>query len=87
MYSILYTARRTLGNSSFNRVKHTHHLNISAIRDENLLRYERLKKKTYIRMLTNKGPLNLELHSDMVCKVDYDSFFSLYTLTAQHTVF
>ncbi|KAK2170351.1 hypothetical protein LSH36_3g17078 [Paralvinella palmiformis] len=38
----------------------------SAIRDENLLRYERLKKKTYIRMLTNKGPLNLELHSDMV---------------------
>ena len=43
-------------------------VNISAIRDENLVRYERLKKKTYIRILTNKGPLNLELHSDMVCR-------------------
>ena len=25
-----------------------------------------MKKKAYIRMITNYGPLNIELHSDMV---------------------
>ncbi len=41
-------------------------ISISAIVDEDKLRYERLKKKTYIRVMTSLGPLNLELHSDMV---------------------
>ena len=40
----------------------------SAIINEDILRYERLKKKTYIRMFTTKGQLNLELHSDKVPK-------------------
>jgi len=37
-----------------------------AIIDEDILRYERVKKKAYIRLVTNLGNLNLELHSDMV---------------------
>jgi len=37
-----------------------------AIVDEDILRYERLKKKAYVRLVTNHGNLNLELHSDMV---------------------
>lgn len=40
----------------------------AALIDEDLLRYERLKKKTYIRILTSLGTLNLELHSDYVPK-------------------
>ena len=31
-------------------------------------RYKRIKKKGYIRIVTNKGPLNLELHCDAVPK-------------------
>lgn len=31
-------------------------------------RYERVKKKGYIRLVTNLGPLNVELHCDMVPK-------------------
>lgn len=40
----------------------------SAIIDEDIIRYARVKKKAYVRMITNYGPLNLELHSDMVPK-------------------
>lgn len=38
----------------------------SAVIDEDVLRYERVKKKAYVRIVTTKGPINLELHSDMV---------------------
>ncbi|XP_049830102.1 RING-type E3 ubiquitin-protein ligase PPIL2 [Schistocerca gregaria] len=41
----------------------------AAIIDEDLVRYERVKKKGYVRLVTNLGPLNLELHCDMVPKV------------------
>lgn len=37
-----------------------------AIVDEDILRYVRVKKKAYVRLVTNLGNLNLELHSDMV---------------------
>jgi len=37
-----------------------------AIVDEDILRYVRVKKKAYIRLVTSLGNLNLELHSDMV---------------------
>lgn len=30
------------------------------------MRYERVKKKGYVRLVTNLGPLNVELHCDMV---------------------
>ncbi|KAJ1530985.1 hypothetical protein ONE63_005820 [Megalurothrips usitatus] len=40
----------------------------AAIVDEDLVRYERVKKKAYVRLYTNFGPLNLELHSDLVPK-------------------
>ncbi|XP_064612285.1 LOW QUALITY PROTEIN: RING-type E3 ubiquitin-protein ligase PPIL2-like [Liolophura sinensis] len=36
--------------------------------DEDLLRYERVKKKAYVRIVTSHGQLNLELFSDMVPK-------------------
>lgn len=35
--------------------------------DEDVLRYQFVKKKGYVRLHTNKGDLNLELHCDMVC--------------------
>ncbi|KAI8749034.1 RING-type E3 ubiquitin-protein ligase ppil2 [Biomphalaria glabrata] len=35
---------------------------------EDVLRYERVKKKGYVRLITNLGPLSLELHCDMVPK-------------------
>ena len=34
--------------------------------DEDVLRYERVKKKGYVRLNTNYGPLSIELHCDMV---------------------
>lgn len=34
--------------------------------DEDVLRYQFVKKKGYVRLHTNKGDLNLELHCDMV---------------------
>ncbi|XP_074641089.1 RING-type E3 ubiquitin-protein ligase PPIL2-like isoform X2 [Tubulanus polymorphus] len=40
----------------------------AAIVDEDILRYERVKKKSYIKLFTNLGTLNLELHSDQVPK-------------------
>ena len=46
----------------------THCCSFTALIDEDVLRYERVKKKGYVRMVTNKGPLNIELHCDMVPK-------------------
>ena len=40
----------------------------AAILDENVVRYQRIKKKGYLRLLTSFGPLNFELHCDMVPK-------------------
>lgn len=40
----------------------------AAIVEEDLVRYERVKKKSYVRLYTNFGILNLELHSDLVPK-------------------
>lgn len=40
----------------------------AAIIDEDVIRYERVKKKAYVRLTTSHGNLNLELHSDMVPK-------------------
>ncbi|KAF5271941.1 hypothetical protein FQA39_LY07958 [Lamprigera yunnana] len=39
-----------------------------AILHEDLVRYNRIKKKGYVRLVTNIGPLNLELHCDIVAK-------------------
>jgi len=44
--------------------------------DENKLIYEKIKKKAYVRMVTNKGNLNLELHSDHVPRT-CDNFLKL----------
>ncbi|XP_067951682.1 RING-type E3 ubiquitin-protein ligase PPIL2-like [Watersipora subatra] len=40
----------------------------AAVIDEDKLKYERVKKKGYARLNTNLGPLNIELHCDMVPK-------------------
>lgn len=40
----------------------------AAVVDEDLVRYERVKKKGYVRLLTNFGTLNLELYCDVVPK-------------------
>ncbi|XP_034192700.1 RING-type E3 ubiquitin-protein ligase PPIL2 [Osmia lignaria lignaria] len=40
----------------------------AAVIAEDLVRYERVKKKGYVRFLTNFGALNLELHCDLVSK-------------------
>ncbi|XP_012057135.1 PREDICTED: peptidyl-prolyl cis-trans isomerase-like 2 [Atta cephalotes] len=40
----------------------------AAVIAEDLVRYERVKKKGYVRFLTNFGALNLELYCDMVPK-------------------
>lgn len=40
----------------------------AAIIDEDVLRYREVKKKGYVRLTTNLGDLNLELHCDMVPK-------------------
>ncbi|KAL5017067.1 hypothetical protein ScPMuIL_006656 [Solemya velum] len=40
-----------------------------SIIDEDIIRYERVKKKGYVRLSTNYGNLNLELHCEMVPKV------------------
>lgn len=39
---------------------------LAAAIDEDVLRYQFVKKKGYVRLHTNKGDLNLELHCDMV---------------------
>lgn len=48
----------------------------AAIRDEDEIRYERVKKKGYLRINTNLGPLNLELFCDLVPKT-CDNFMNL----------
>ncbi|XP_033627166.1 RING-type E3 ubiquitin-protein ligase PPIL2-like [Asterias rubens] len=40
----------------------------AAVIDEDVIRYERVKKKGYVRLMTSKGVLNLELHCDLVKK-------------------
>ncbi|XP_031619618.1 RING-type E3 ubiquitin-protein ligase PPIL2 [Contarinia nasturtii] len=40
----------------------------AAILDDCIVRYERVKKKGYVRLNTNLGPLNIELYCDMVPK-------------------
>jgi peptidyl-prolyl cis-trans isomerase-like protein 2 len=40
----------------------------AAIREEDSVRYERVKKKAYLRIKTNFGPINLELHCDLIPK-------------------
>ncbi|XP_074094718.1 RING-type E3 ubiquitin-protein ligase PPIL2 [Cotesia typhae] len=40
----------------------------AAIIADDLVRYERVKKKGYVRLVTNFGTLNLELHCDIVPK-------------------
>ncbi|XP_015517116.1 RING-type E3 ubiquitin-protein ligase PPIL2 [Neodiprion pinetum] len=40
----------------------------AAIVEEDLVRYERVKKKGYVRFITNFGSLNLELYCDVVPK-------------------
>lgn len=40
----------------------------AAIIDEDILRYERVKKKAYVQLVTSHGNLNVELHSDQVPK-------------------
>jgi len=56
--------------------------------DEDVLRYERVKKKGYVRLNTNYGPLSIELHCDMVPKT-CENFIKLcqkgyYTNTIFH---
>lgn len=38
----------------------------AAVIDEDVLRYQFVKKKGYVRLHTSKGDLNLELHCDLV---------------------
>lgn len=38
----------------------------AAILDDHVVRYERVKKKGYVRLNTNLGPLNIELYCDLV---------------------
>ena len=38
----------------------------AAVIDEDVLRYQFVKKKGYVKLHTNKGDLNLELHCDLV---------------------
>lgn len=40
----------------------------AAILEDSVVRYERVKKKGYVRLNTNHGPLNIELHCDIVPK-------------------
>lgn len=40
----------------------------AAVVDEDVVRYERVKKKGYVRILTNFGSLNVELFADTVPK-------------------
>ena len=52
-------------------------LSHTAIIDEDILRYERVKKKAYVKVVTSRGPLNLELHSDMVSIGQWKKKFDL----------
>uniref|UniRef100_A0A1B6CWT2 RING-type E3 ubiquitin-protein ligase PPIL2 n=1 Tax=Clastoptera arizonana TaxID=38151 RepID=A0A1B6CWT2_9HEMI len=48
----------------------------AAIIEEDLVRYERIKKKGYVRLITNFGPLNVELFCDVVPKTS-ENFIKL----------
>lgn len=54
----------SLTSTAFSRVTSMDH----AILDESAVKYARVKKKGYVRLQTNLGPLNLELHCDIVQK-------------------
>lgn len=41
----------------------------AAIIDEDTLRYEKVKKKGYVRLVTNLGPLNIEVHCELLPKL------------------
>lgn len=40
----------------------------AALIDEDIIKYQRVKKKGYVRIMTSKGVLNIELHCEMVPK-------------------
>ena len=40
----------------------------AAVLEDDIVRYARIKKKGYVRLMTNLGPLNLELHCEYVPK-------------------
>lgn len=40
----------------------------AAILEDDVVRYDRVKKKGYVRLVTNQGPINVELHCDLVPK-------------------
>ncbi len=42
--------------------------NDAAVLDSDVVRYERIKKKGYVRVVTNMGPLNIELFCELVPK-------------------
>jgi len=54
----------SLTSTAFARVLEMDH----AILDESAVKYERVKKKGYVRLQTNMGPINLELHCDVAKK-------------------
>ena len=47
-------------------LNHDVFVEFSAIIDESILLYERVKKKGYVRLTTNVGDLNIEVYADMV---------------------
>ena len=40
----------------------------AAVLEDDIVRYRRVKKKAYVRLMTNAGALNLELHCEYVPK-------------------
>ncbi|KAI4460673.1 peptidyl-prolyl cis-trans isomerase-related [Holotrichia oblita] len=58
----------TVAASFTSTVMETQLIHEPAIIHEDLVRYERVKKKGYVRLITNFGPLNLELYCDVVPK-------------------
>ena len=40
----------------------------AAVLEDDVVRYARVKKKAYVRLVTNAGALNLELHCEYVPK-------------------
>ena len=40
----------------------------AAVLEDDVVRYARVKKKAYVRLVTNAGPLNVELHCEYVPK-------------------
>lgn len=47
----------------------------AAVISDDLIKYERVKKKGYVRILTNFGPLNIEIYCDSVPKAS-DNFIT-----------